>query len=62
VLESHSVLEFRGRPLKKGKKLTSYGVEHCSEIVVKSRSNLVTRQQQHLQRRSMAAKAGAQDI
>ena len=56
------VLEYGGRKLKVGKKLTSYGVQHCSEIMVKVKAGAagVTRQEQ--KRRSRRRALGANVI
>eukprot|EP01047_Picozoa_sp_COSAG01_P134049 COSAG01_NODE_64128_length_277_cov_1.455056_1_plen_92_part_11 len=42
------VLSFGGRTLRPGKKITSYGVQHCSELLVAVRDGAagVTRQEE----------------
>ena len=46
-------LEYGGRQLRSGRKLTSYGVQHGSELVLKRRDGgqVVTRQGEQISRR-----------
>jgi hypothetical protein len=59
------VLKFAGRTLRDGKALTSYGVQHGSEIVIEANEGkaVVTRQQKSLSgRRQIVASKGRQKI
>ena len=58
------ILKFGGRYLKSGKKLTSYGIEHGSEIQIETREGktVETRQARQAGRREMVAEKGRQVI
>ena len=62
---SEQVLTFGGRVLKPGKKLTTYGVQHGSEIVLKTKSGQVVQSRQGkaaANRREITAVRGKQSI
>ena len=62
---NEQLLEFGGRALRSGRKLTSYGVQHGSELVLKKKGggNVVTRQgEQITRRREIKAVKGRQSI
>ena len=59
------VLTFGGRTLNSGKKLTSYGVQHGSEIVLKTKSGAVVQSRQGrvaANRRDIKVTRGKQSI
>ena len=63
VPEQH--VEYGGRQLRAGRKLTSYGVQHGSELVLKKSGGgqVVTRQGEKIaRRRDLKAKSGRQSI
>ena len=64
IAASDLVLKFGGRVLSEGKALTSYGVQHGSEILVEANGKAVeTRQQKSIAaRRQLVATKGAQRI
>ena len=58
-----TVLKYGGRELKSGKQLTSYGVQHGSELVIELRQGASSEtRQSKAARRSIAAKQGRQTI
>jgi hypothetical protein len=64
ILPEDMVLKFGGRQLKEGKNLTSYGVQHGSEIQIQAKAgrSVETRQRKAVARKQLKAKAGRQTI